>query len=392
MRLRVLLMTGAALLVPVAAAADDLVLGVAPIDYVRVCDTYGSGYMYLPGTQTCLSVGAYLQFDAWLYDSRQAQHYFNVADYLTGAVSPSTDPSNPLSQRSGGIAGYLYDTDDYAARWAMSEEIKVTTIARTQTDIGVVATYARLVVYNGVDQTNSNDAASLSRAVTLDRAYAAIGPVFVGYYDSIFAYQAAALSLDGNINADPQVDQFQLNRTVGPWGVAFALEDPRDWFTGPSNATGDYPSLAFAFTGTWKNAYLQAALGATDRTTGVGWGAQLSGSLGSGTRPQVQLNLAYSENAPAYAGGTNCAGACADEGVWWSAMLSGQVNLTPTLSLNATSSYLDGPSTHQWQAAGGIGWAPTGTALVSAELLYIDDAGTDSLGLHTQLKTSFGND
>ena len=70
----------------------------------------------------------------------------------------------------------------------------------------------------------------------------------------------------------------------------------------------------------------------------------------------------------------------------------GQVNLTPTVSLNATSSYLDGPSTYEWQAAAGIGWAPTKTVLVSAELLYIDNAGADSLGLHTQLKTSFGND
>ena len=44
------------------------------------------------------------------------------------------------------------------------------------------------------------------------------------------------------------------------------------------------------------------------------------------------------------------------------------------------------------RAAAGIGWAPTKTVLVSAELLYIDNAGADSLGLHTQLKTSFGND
>ncbi|MBN9023365.1 MAG: porin [Rhizobiales bacterium] len=391
MRLTALLMASAAALVPSSLSAGELVLGVDPIDYVRVCDAFGSGYMYLPGSQTCLSVGAYLQFDAWFYDSRESQHFFNVADYLTGAVAPGTDPSNPLAERSGVVAGYLYDTDDYAAAWTMSEEIKVTTIAQTQTDIGVVATYARLVVYNGIDPTNSNDAAALSRAVTLDRAYAAIGPVFVGYYDSIFAYQAAALSLDANINADPQVDQFQLRHTVGPWGVAFALEDPRDWFTGASNITGDYPSLAAAFTGTWKSAYFQAAFGATDRTTGTGWGAQLSGSLGSGTQPQMQVNLAYSENAPVYVGGTNCTGACANEGAWWSAMLSGQVNVSKTLSLNATSSYLDGPGTYQWQAAGGIGWAPTGTALLSAELLYIDDAGSDSLSLHTQLKTSFGN-
>ncbi len=106
----------------------------------------------------------------------------------------------------------------------------------------------------------------------------------------------------------------------------------------------------------------------------------------------MQVNLAYSENAPVYAGGKNCVGACPNEGVWWSAMLSGQVNLTRTVSLNATSSYLGGPSSQEWQAAGGVGWAPSKAALLSAELLYIDQSGTDSLSFHTQLKTSFGND
>ncbi len=392
MKLQRFFLAGAAALAPVAAFAGDLVVSVQPIDYVRVCDAFGSGYFYVPGTRTCLSLGGYLQFDAWLYDSDGARNYFNVANYLTGAVSPTADPSNPLAQSSGAVAGYLYDTDDYAAPWTFSEEIKLIAQTRTQTDLGIVSTYMRFVLQNGADATDSNTAQALARTLNLDRAYAAIGPLFVGYYDSIFAYQAAAFSLDGNINADPQVDQVQLNHKWGPWGVAVALEDPRDWFGGASNATGDYPSLAFALTGTWKSAYLQAAFGATDRTTGLGWGAQLSGSLGSGTQPQIQLNLAYAENAPAYVGGANCAGVCANEGAWWSAMLSGQVNLTETLSLNATSSYMDGPSTYEWQAAGGIGWSPTATALLSAELLYVDSDGADSFGLHTQLKTSFGND
>lgn len=392
MRLTILLMTSAAALVPSSLAANELALAVAPIDYVGICDVHGSGYLYIPGTQTCLSIGGYMQFDAWAYDSRQAQHFFNLPDYLTGAISATSDPSNPLSRRSGAVAGYLYDTDDYSAPWAVSEEIKVAATARSTTDLGIVETYVRFVIDNQIDMTNTSEARSLAHTTRLDRAYAAIGPLFVGYYDSIFAYQAAALSLDGNINADPKVNQFQLNHRWGPWGIAAALEDPRDWSRPESNITGDYPSLALAFTGTWENAYLQAAFGATDRTSGTGWGAQLSGSLGSGTQPQMQVNLAYSENAPVYAGGKNCVGACPNEGVWWSAMLSGQVNLTRTVSLNATSSYLGGPSSQEWQAAGGVGWAPSKAALLSAELLYIDQSGTDSLSFHTQLKTSFGND
>jgi hypothetical protein len=73
-------------------------------------------------------------------------------------------------------------------------------------------------------------------------------------------------------------------------------------------------------------------------------------------------------------------------------MVSGQVNLTPALSLNTTGSYMGGPSTYEWQAAIGAGWAPSPTGLVSVELLYVDNDGDGSLGFHTQLKTSFGND
>ena len=32
---------------------------VRPVDYVRVCDAYGSGYFYIPGTETCLAIGGY---------------------------------------------------------------------------------------------------------------------------------------------------------------------------------------------------------------------------------------------------------------------------------------------------------------------------------------------
>lgn len=389
MKLRTMLLAGAASVAPVGALAADLVVAVEPIDYAGVCDAYGSGYMFIPGTQTCLSLGGYLQFDVWVYDSDQVNDYYNLPQYLSGAT---TDPSNPLGVVTGDIAGYLYATDAYEAPWTFSEEIKLIFDARTASDIGVIETYMRFVIESDYDFTNSNQPASLARTVNLDRAFAAIGPLFTGSYDSIFAFQNAGYSLDGAINADPIVDQVQLNHTFGPWKAAFALEDPRDWFSSASNATGDYPNLAFALTGTWKNAFVQAALGATDRTSGTGWGAQVSTTLGSGTKPQLQVNLAYAENAPAYVGGSNCTGTCANEGAWWSGMVSGQVNLTRTLSLNTTGSYMDGPSTYEWQAAVGAGWAPSSTATLSVEVLYVDDDGTDNLGLHTQLKTSFGND
>ncbi len=40
-----------------AQAADLPVRKAAPVEYVRVCSTYGAGFFYIPGTETCLRVG-----------------------------------------------------------------------------------------------------------------------------------------------------------------------------------------------------------------------------------------------------------------------------------------------------------------------------------------------
>lgn len=46
-----------------AQAADAIVVEPEPVEYVRVCDMYGAGYYYLPGTETCLKLGGYVQLD-----------------------------------------------------------------------------------------------------------------------------------------------------------------------------------------------------------------------------------------------------------------------------------------------------------------------------------------
>jgi hypothetical protein len=34
-----------------------------PVEYVRVCDVYGTSFYYIPGTEICLKVGGYLHHD-----------------------------------------------------------------------------------------------------------------------------------------------------------------------------------------------------------------------------------------------------------------------------------------------------------------------------------------
>ena len=59
-----LFLGSAAALVAVGAQAADLpVKKAAPVEYVRICSTYGEGFFYVPGTDSCLRVSGRLRVD-----------------------------------------------------------------------------------------------------------------------------------------------------------------------------------------------------------------------------------------------------------------------------------------------------------------------------------------
>ncbi|WP_337269881.1 porin [Oryzifoliimicrobium ureilyticus] len=67
MRIKSLLLGSAAALAVVSGAhAADAIVAAEPeaVEYVRVCDAYGTGYFYIPGTETCLKIDGYVRFEA----------------------------------------------------------------------------------------------------------------------------------------------------------------------------------------------------------------------------------------------------------------------------------------------------------------------------------------
>jgi len=65
MNIKSLLLGSAAALAAVSGAqAADAIIAAEPepMEYVRVCDAFGTGYFYIPGTETCLKVGGYVRF------------------------------------------------------------------------------------------------------------------------------------------------------------------------------------------------------------------------------------------------------------------------------------------------------------------------------------------
>ncbi|SFB58598.1 Porin subfamily protein [Rhizobium sp. NFR07] len=84
MHIKSLLLGSAAALAAVsgAQAADAIVAAEPePMEYVRVCDAFGTGYFYIPGTETCLKVGGRVRFDAQygsVYDADADGTYTNT--------------------------------------------------------------------------------------------------------------------------------------------------------------------------------------------------------------------------------------------------------------------------------------------------------------------------
>ncbi|EHS52503.1 porin [Rhizobium sp. PDO1-076] len=66
-----LLGSAAALAVVSGAQAADAIVAAEPepMEYVRVCDAFGTGYFYIPGSETCLKISGYVRFQTEFSDN-----------------------------------------------------------------------------------------------------------------------------------------------------------------------------------------------------------------------------------------------------------------------------------------------------------------------------------
>jgi Porin subfamily len=113
MTIKSLLLGSAAALVAVsgARAADAVMAEPEAVEYVRVCDAYGAGYFYIPGTETCLKIGGRVRYQINFSDNdngwrKQAQgllHFTAKSDTELGTLTSYIEmEANSLSGNIGG--------------------------------------------------------------------------------------------------------------------------------------------------------------------------------------------------------------------------------------------------------------------------------------------------
>ena len=186
MNIKSLLIGSAAALVAVsgAQAADAIVAAEPePMEYVRVCDAFGTGFFYIPGTETCLKIGGFVRFE-------------------TG-----------FGRDIGGLVGYAAVGGH--SDWDSYTRAQVTFDARNDTELGTLRSFIAL-------QADS-DTELGGGAFGVDEAYIELGGFKVGYFWSWWDN-----GINGETDTLGNVTRFNsiaYNYDGGTWRAGLSIDE-----------------------------------------------------------------------------------------------------------------------------------------------------------------------
>src|SRR5262245_12152125 len=150
------------------AQAADLAVKAKPVEYVKVCTLYGAGFWYVPGTDTCIKIGAYVKLQT---------------DY-------GSNPGGPfmmgVANTGGGDASGRHTRTD-SANFGFNQRAVMSLDLRTQTEYGTLRSYLDLGEQTQSASTNAgsnNNLAGIS--VFASRAFIQFAGFTVGRMRSFF--------------------------------------------------------------------------------------------------------------------------------------------------------------------------------------------------------------
>ncbi|MBS8258937.1 porin [Roseibium polysiphoniae] len=359
MNFKSLMLGAAAAAAATGAQAADLPVAPEPVDYVRVCDAYGSRFYYIPGTETCLRVGGRVRVQ---YVAN------NFAD--DGAWGDRTSDDSTFFAR-----GYLYLD------------------SRTNTEFGLLRTFTE--IYG----TNSDGGESFS----LGKAYVQWGGLTFGHATSFFDYFTGQsfIGVVGRNWSDTTVNLAAYTAAFGNgFSATVSLEDSN------FRENGDYagqkvPDLVanLRVDQGWGSAQLMGALhnvrpldASVDGSLGwaIGGGVTIDlPMLSSGSN--IAFQAVYVDGALAYLGAdSDYSDYAADGDTSTGFSIGGGVyhQATSTIGLALDGSYMDlelGDETDVTRYAidGSVQWEPVSGLALGVDVGYanteVDDADQDEI-------------
>ena len=378
MKIKSLLLGSAAALAAVsgARAADAVVIAEPePVEYVRVCDAYGAGFFYIPGTETCLRISGYV--------------WYQVA---AGNYRTNSGPGV-----GGDTTGY-YDSRT-ADGWMKSTRARVNIDARQETEWGSLRSRIRLQSTWGFQGDGPT---------TVDQAYIELGGLMMGYSESFWAdSKNGGPSNYGSHSWGGMYYGYQQRHLIGyrfdggnGFFGAISLED--DTLSGRGYMPDVVAKIGISqgWGAVWvKVAYDESFDGTVPTLSGLapfagtnsgGFGAQLGAQINIPNMPGSSLRafVFYADGAHAYNVGSPSAifgptGESYYGGAEWSVLVSYNHQFSSTLGASvafqwwndlyyAGSDLLSGADA--WGAEFSLVWMPVSDFEVRAEIHY-DDVG-----------------
>jgi hypothetical protein len=326
------LLLGTATAISMVGGAQAADLAVAePVDYVKVCDAYGAGYFYIPGTDTCLKIGGFIR------------SYVDFSDYSQ-------------SYTAGGSS--------YFAGWNWTTQASLQVTAQSMTDIGLLTGFLdyRVAATHG------------SETFDVDSMYLKAGPMKLGYFTNFYNYSGGFLDFGagGAYDAADNTDnQLVFSTSAGGLGLWLGIVDNKTHNGvgpfGPSGA-GAYdgnawPDIVGAITGSAGGFDWKLAAAVTDTVLGTGWGFQAAGTWtlpgGDGIRAKVAVGNGeggfYVDSLGPQPGGT-----------LWSALVSGVHYWSSTFGTALTAGYTSRAG-GLWDIGAEANWTVAKNLLVGVE-------------------------
>jgi hypothetical protein len=202
-----------------------------PVDYVRVCDAYGAGFFYIPGTETCLSINGYVWFQV-------------------GATSDEGAGDTP-----GYFGGHTSSAPYSSDGWNTGSRVRINFDARSDTELGTLRGWMRL-------QADFNGSKVGDGGVGIDQAWVQLGGLAVGYGESAWFYQFnnsagnyGSFTWGGLYYGYQERSQirYEFGGKVGFYGLV-SLEDPADEYSYMPDVVG-----RIGYGATWGDIRLTAA-------------------------------------------------------------------------------------------------------------------------------------
>lgn len=373
----------AADLIPAAPLAD-------PVDYVRICDAFGVGFFYIPGTETCLRIAGRVRADYNVFFEFDDNDFEVLGDL---GFDDRTDDGYRFRARA-----YIYMD------------------SRTSTEFGLLRTFTE--VYFTQDSNQALD-------TTLNRAFIQFGGLTFGrtqsFYDLIDATFGTGQFFNANYS-DTTTNVLAYTAAFGNgFSVSISAEDSTERRVGILDPNGFIPAAVFAGTdngygGTrypdvvgnirvdqgWGFAqimgaghYVHSGVGSAGSQYGWAVGAGVAVNVPFGESTQLGIQGAYTQGALSYVAESPI-GPGVGDAVYtsansidlvsaWSVSGGASFAFTPAVSFGIQAGYLNvdhasvaGVSYDftNWDAEAFLGYAPVSgfTLGVGAQFKYVDTA------------------